>query len=156
MKNGDFEMDAERKPNRLKCYDYTTAGAYHVSICTFNRRELFIRENKLTIFGKIAEENIGKTADKFEVEIKYHKIMPDHVHMLIENYYIRRDEKEIVNLSDIVSHYKANVFLDCKRIADSRKIVIGKMWQRSFYDHILRGERDYYETIKYITYNDLK
>ena len=78
--------------------------------------------------------------------------MGNHIHMLIENYYIKRSDKEMVNISDIVAYYKSNVSRECNLISGIKN----EIWQRSFYDHILRGERDYYETIKYIMYNDLK
>ena len=141
-----------RKPNRLKCYDYTTAGAYHVTICTKGKASLFMKNGCLTDFGIVAEKKIKETAEKYNVVINYYKVMGNHIHMLIENYYIKRSDKEMVNISDIVAYYKSNVSRECNLISGIKN----EIWQRSFYDHILRGERDYYETIKYIMYNDLK
>ncbi len=60
----------KRKPTRLRGYDYSTHGAYFVTICSHNRKQIFSHinvgqglapaENKLTAYGKIAEEQLSK------------------------------------------------------------------------------------------------
>ncbi|MBR4879455.1 MAG: hypothetical protein IKU13_06440, partial [Clostridia bacterium] len=57
----------ERKPTRLKDYDYSTPGAYFITICTAGMKQYFGKivgealappENKLTVYGKIADKNL--------------------------------------------------------------------------------------------------
>ena len=85
---------AERKPNRLGEYDYSTSGAYFITVCTQDRRKILSQivgggaldapMIQLTDAGKIVEKYIlssnripGITIDKFI-------IMPDHIHMIIQ------------------------------------------------------------------------
>jgi REP element-mobilizing transposase RayT len=83
----------KRKPTRLKDFDYSTPGAYFITMCTHNRKCLFSRivgaihespENKLTQYGEIAEQVIKLLPDRFDVSIPKYVIMPNHVHLIIE------------------------------------------------------------------------
>ena len=132
-----------RKKNRLKYYDYTTEGMYFITICT---------KNKIEILGKIINNNIelskeGKIAKKYieQIEEVYEKtyideyiIMPNHIHLIINiktqaNLYIPR----------IIKQYKMSVSKD-----------LGcSVWQKSYHDHIIRNEKDYYMIKKYIQNN---
>lgn len=146
----------DRRPNRksirLKDYDYRSAGAYHVTICTQNRECIF----GSVINGRMVLNDVGKTAQQNaelipshypEVQLIDYIIMPNHVHLLLglgtgedANYGV---PTEAHSLSQIVRAYKASV---------SREI--GKpIWQPRFYEHIIRGERDYLDTIAYIRNN---
>ena len=83
----------KRKQNRLKDYDYDSAGAYFITVCTQDRKCLLsyivgggafdAPENQLTSMGKIVEKYIqsGNHIDRVTVE-KY-VIMPNHVHLLL-------------------------------------------------------------------------
>ncbi len=86
----------KRKPNRLKDYDYGSAGAYFVTVCTENRKcilsEITVGEGlcalpyaELTDIGIETEksiEYINKTYDT--VKITKYVIMPNHIHMIVE------------------------------------------------------------------------
>ena len=68
-------------------------------------------------------------------------IMPNHVHMILS-----LNEDSIIPLSQIVGSFKAGV---------SREIGFS-VWQRSFYDHIIRSEADYKRICEYIENNPAK
>ena len=74
-------------------------------------------------------------------------IMPDHIHLLL-----RFDDFECgrtqfaPTLSRVIKHYKGIV---TKRLGFS-------MWQKGFYDRVLRNETDFYRAWEYIEYNALK
>ena len=77
-----------RKPNRLKHYDYSENGYYFVTICTYNR-ECFFGE---IVEGEMVKNEIGELANKFWLDIPVHfrgveldeyVIMPNHIHGII-------------------------------------------------------------------------
>ena len=82
----------KRKSPRLKEYDYSTPGAYFITICTYNRKCLFsnivgaiheLPENKLTPYGKFVERIIKIIPDRFNVSIPKYVIMPNHIHIIV-------------------------------------------------------------------------
>ena len=70
--------------------------------------------------------------------------MPNHIHMIIK---IKYDK--IVNLKDVISTYKS---ITTKQINREQKIIV---WQRNYYEHIIRDENEKEEIIKYIRYNPI-
>ncbi len=155
-----------RKPTRLKEYDYSAPGAYFITICTHNRKNLFSNivgaihespENKLTQYGEFAEQIIKMLSDRFNVSIPRYVIMPNHIHMIIE---IHEDEKRAIRESPLqchrsiidkmVGYLKMNV---SKKIHKTNNEII---WQRSYHDHIIRGEKDYRKIWEYIDTNVIK
>ena len=78
----------KRKPIRLKGYDYSKPGYYHVTICTYNRKELFgyIEDNRMFLnkYGRIAEKTWKEIPDHHpDVESDEFIVMPNHVHGII-------------------------------------------------------------------------
>jgi len=83
-----FDDAQGRKSIRLLGYDYTQAGAYFVTIVTYQRDCLFgeivNEEMKLNDFGKIADECWRAIPEHFpHVELGVHIIMPNHAHGVI-------------------------------------------------------------------------
>ena len=83
----------KRKPTRLKNYDYSTLGAYFVTICTHNKKCILgnvvgaiheLPENKLTKYGEYTKHIIEILPDRFNVSIPKYIIMPNHIHLIIE------------------------------------------------------------------------
>ena len=77
-----------RKPNRLKAYDYSTAGYYYVTICTYNRKESFgyIENNRIVLneYGKITEKTWKEIPNHYpNVELDEFIVMPNHIHGII-------------------------------------------------------------------------
>ena len=152
----------ERKPNRLVNFDYSTEGAYFITICTHQRRKILshIRVGEaiclpqdlnrllnLTEWGEIVEKAILKIPKIYpSVSVDYYVIMPNHVHL-------------ILNLNDpeggrqVASPTVSTIVGNMKR-AVSKTIGHG-IWQRSFHDHVIRDGKDYNEIAGYIEANPL-
>lgn len=90
---------------RLKKYDYNTAGAYFITMCTYERQQIFgsipqtnvgaIHESpecRLSKSGKIVQTVIEQLPQRYDVEIPYYVIMPNHVHLII----LIREEKRAI------------------------------------------------------------
>jgi len=148
----------ERKPNRLKPYDYSLAGYYFLTICVFKRKELFGGINnakmKLNKFGTLVKHHLELLGDLYEyIEIDYSIIMPDHIHLILIN---RKNKASISRnkmvVFKIIQQFKSSCTKDIRRISKSRQ----RIWQKSFYDRIIRNERELYLIRKYISENPLK
>ena len=82
----------KRKPTRLKNYDYNSEGAYFITICTHNRKNLFgnivgaiheSSEMNLNSNGIIVDDYICKLDSRFELKIDKYVIMPNHIHLVV-------------------------------------------------------------------------
>ena len=165
--NKDEELP-ERKPTRLKKFDYNSVGTYFITICTQNRRSLLSRivgtgvldcpRTELTIYGKIADKYIKQLDDFYEhLSIEGYVIMPNHVHILL---WIRDNNKPTDNgqsRTPVPTNVeRANSA--CSQFVSTFKRFCNKeygenIWQSRFYDHIIRNREDYEEHIKYIYEN---
>ncbi|SHK80569.1 REP element-mobilizing transposase RayT [Desulforamulus aeronauticus DSM 10349] len=149
----DFCMNtlAIRKPNRLMGYDYSQNGAYFITICVKDRRELLW--NVGATFGRplCDHKHLSKYEEIYHssVIIDKYVIMPNHVHMLIV---LKNDDLEngrpkvAPTISRIIQQFKGSI---SKQIGSS-------IWQKLFHDHIIRNEQDYLEIWQYIDTNPIK
>lgn len=150
-----------RKQNRLNHFDYSSTGAYFITICTSCRHNYFWNNNTtdavvgatigrpanvdLSPYGIIADKAVNDIPSFYPgVTVEHYVIMPDHIHLLI---LIRADKngRPMVapTVSRIVQQFKGSV---TKKIGRS-------IWQKSFYDHVIRDREDYARHIKYIYEN---
>ncbi len=143
---------------RLNNYDYSSAGAYFITICTQNRkcvlscivgRGLAPAENLLTEYGKIAERQLLLLEERYQfVSIDQYVIMPNHIHfiLLLDDKMAGASPRPTV--SDIICAFKSLTTRECKR-----NRFVGKLFQTSFYEHIIRNCSDYAEIAEYILQN---
>ena len=152
----------KRKQIRLKNFDYSSNNAYFITICTHNRKNMLshIRrgdscgrpKNELTELGEIAYNTISKIKDMFDVTIDCFVIMPNHIHFVI--FIEKRATARVApTIGRIVGTYKSLVLKEFREICNNKNEIMGKIWQRSFFDHIIRNEQEYYEIWKYIELN---
>lgn len=86
----------KRKPTRLKGYDYSTPGAYFITICTKDRKQILSKisvvgeglcalpKNELTKTGNVVINAIGFINNTYKnISVDKYVIMPNHVHFLI-------------------------------------------------------------------------
>lgn len=149
----------QRKPNRLKSYNYSLPGYYFITICTHKQKELFgkIKNGKI-IFnesGLIIKKNLD-ILNNFckDVEVDHSIIMPNHVHLILISYkYEKHDsDRSKMIVSKLIQQFKSSCTKDIRNIK-KRNIVV---WQRSFYDRIIRNEKELYNIRKYVELNPLK
>ncbi len=133
-----------RKRLRLKEFDYSKEEIYFITLCIRNRIELLgkiVETNhiELTKLGNISEQYIKEIERKYtNIRIDEYVIMPNHIHLLI----IINKQNEIT-ISRIIKQYKMYV----------SKINGFSIWQKSFYEHIIRNEKEYWKIKKYIKDN---
>ena len=148
----------KRKPNRLQEYDYSTPNGYFVTICTQNRRNLFWKnvgaitdrpENvPLTNLGMLARQSIEDIPRYYPVvSVDHFVIMPNHIHLLLQ-IHTDNDGRSMIapTISTVVRLMKGAV---SKQAGFS-------VWQKGFYDHVVRSQRDYLDVWNYIEGNPSK
>lgn len=147
-----------RKNIRLKQYDYSTPGAYFVTICTAQKKNiLWNRVGADTIRpGSVPLSHIGKKVQQAIDQIPKHYasvsvdkycIMPDHVHLLLSVH--TDNDGRIISaptISTVVGSLKRWVTKETGQV----------IWQKSFYDHCIRDQNDYDQIWCYIENNPLK
>ena len=144
----------ERKPNRLRDYDYSTNGAYFVTICTQDRKKILssiVGDDAHIVpkpFGIVCEKYIRHVP-----EIVKYVIMPDHIHMIIQlengSMWASTPTNKKAQDNRISSIVRSLKVLVTKEIGQS-------IFQRSYYDHVIRNQQDYDEVWQYIENNPRK
>jgi len=167
----------QRKSQRLPNYDYSKEGLYFITLCVENGITLFgdiyNRELKLNIFGKIAKEEWLKT-EQIRENIALHEfiVMPNHFHAIVE---ILFNDNESVksnqfkspsqSIGAIVRGYKGATTKkikeiinnnDCKEMMHFNPSTIDlskSIWQRNFHDHIIQNQKAYIKIVEYTENN---
>ncbi len=164
-----------RRSIRLKGYDYSQAGLYFITICCQNKECLFgqIVNNEMIL------NNAGKYADKCWLEIPQHLpnailhehiIMPNHVHGIIElsdvgaenflplqqsNEPKQNDFQKMIprSIGSIVKGFKIGVTKWMRSVRMEDFPPQRPVWQRNYYEHIIRNEQSYQVISEYIINN---
>ncbi len=156
-----------RKPNRIQEYDYSQNGAYFVTVCTRDRKNILSRISvgtpvpgcppvpftKLLWHGQIAEKYIQQMCTFYDyISIDKYVIMPDHIHFLITIHH--PDGHPGTGVPTPRTSVLARFIGLFKRFCN--KEFSQNIWQPRFYDHVIRNQHDYDETWQYIENNPLK
>jgi REP element-mobilizing transposase RayT len=154
-----------RRSIRLKGYDYTRPGAYFVTICTENRVHLFGNISgetmQLNAFGRLVQTHWDDLPHHYpQVKLDALVIMPNHVHGIIILTEIDRVGAGFKPVLTIKQHglpeiVRALKTFSARRINEIRNTPGVTLWQRSYYDHIIRNERVLNIIRRYILYNPL-
>ncbi len=144
-----------RKRNRLEGYDYSESGFYFVTTCVENRENVFgsITDSRceLSDYGKIFEKILHETIALFPgIDLDYYVIMPDHVHLIII-INSTEEKKKAKSLSGIIGAVKSR-----SSAAIHQAGFKSFKWQPSFYDRIIRNERELFYIRQYIEQNPLR
>lgn len=144
-----------RKPNRLKYYDYSTPGAYFITVCTKDRGCIFWdavgasiarpQNPVLSQHGKIVDEAIREIPLHYPaVSVDHYAVMPNHIHLLLQiNTDANGRPMVAPTISRVVQQMKGTI---TKRIGHP-------VWQKLFHDYVIRGEKDYLKIWEYIDNN---
>ncbi len=120
--------------------------------------------------GKIVEEEIVNIPNRFKnVEINIYSVMPNHIHLIVS---ILASEDPIVGatlavarnnkagaspaptIGAIIGSFKSLCFKRCKKYVENNNFNIKtKIWQRNYYEHIIRNEKSYDNIYAYIESN---
>jgi len=157
-------LKLKRKNIRLKNYDYSKEGYYYITICIKDRKELLSKigiyntkamsgnvgvgvpddpekiQIKLTTYGEIIKKQIKEINNICkEIKIENYIIMPNHVHMIIK---LERQESRS-SRTPTTTNAKIPIIVSTLKRLTNKKIE-NKIWQRNYYEHIIRNERKKY------------
>ena len=169
-----YEYHMEGKPYnrrsiRVQGFDYTRAGAYFVTICAWKRACIFGKaaESGIVLLrtGEIVEEEWLHTAViRPYVTLDEFTVMPNHFHGIL---WLLRDEQGTArraptierfgkpitgSLPTIIGAFKAAV---TRRINAPRTSGKGEVWQRGYYEHVIRDDASLNRIREYIINNPL-
>jgi len=172
----------QRKRNRLKNFDYSSSGWYFITICTKNRECLFgeiIRGKMvLNMAGLIINKYWLELQNKFKnISLDVYQIMPNHIHGIVIINDVGNDLRVVPNVDKVrhigrtLQNIRQQQLLFCivrwfKTMTTSQYIkgVINnqfsrfnkQLWQKSFYDHVIRNEESLNNIREYIKNNPKK
>ncbi len=171
------EIKPRRKSIRLQEYDYSQPGAYFVTICTQNRECLFGRISNEKIIlndaGKMVVKWYHELQNKFpDIKCDEHIVMPNHFHVVIVNvgadlrvcpehgtdFDASQGEHIGSPLPTIMQWFKTmttNEYIRGVKQHDWPPFP-GKLWQRNYYDRIIRDDDELNRIREYIIYNPKK
>ncbi len=167
-----------RRSIRLKEYDYSQQGGYFVTLCTHRRKCILggIADGNVQLnqFGEIVKEEWLRTEQiRPEITMDEFMVMPNHIHGIIMirndipnmsvgayrrtpedrthiNAPLRREPK---TLGSTIAGFKSVV---THRINLLRKAPLTPIWQRNYYEHVIRGDNDLNRIRQYIIENPVK
>ncbi len=155
----------KRRSIRLKGYDYRQPGAYFVTICTLNREMLLgeiaedsQRASQLLLdgHGRIATECWLWLAAQYPyVELDEWVVMPNHLHGILVLSDGRGGSRTAPTkpLGRLIGAFKT---VSTKRMNDMRGTPGLPVWQRNYYEHIIRDEADLDRIRRYIAENPFR
>ena len=155
-----------RKSIRLKNYDYSKNGLYFITICSQNRKKIFGE----VIDGDMILNDVGEMVKFYYLDlqnrywnIKCHEciIMPNHIHFVIEILNKMMDEENkgnVPTLGDVVGGFKSLTTVEYIKNVKLKnwKPFDRRIWQRNYYEHIIRDEKNYMRISNYIKNNPWK
>jgi putative transposase len=128
-----------RKRNRLERDLYRGPGAFTVTVSTWRRQQVFVNATEVHRYREMLED----AARKSGFRLLAYCFMPDHLHLLVEG-------SEGSDLAQLMKAFKQTSSFDYKQR-------VGRLlWQRSYYDHILRGPDELRPAIEYILGNPVR
>jgi REP element-mobilizing transposase RayT len=158
-----------RKNLRLRGYDYTQVGFYFVTICVQDRVCLFGEINdgvmQLNSLGALVEQAWQDLPNHYpHVELDQFVIMPNHIHGIIvltvgagfkpaQSSDTTPAPTKRHGLPEIVRAFKS---FSARRINEIRQTPGISVWQRNYYEHIIRDDADYQRIAEYVMNNPAK
>ncbi len=170
-----------RRSIRLLNYDYSQVGMYFVTICC---QDMVCRFGSV-VDGKMVLNECGERIQNwyYELENKFPNcknhsmiIMPNHIHFIMEltnnvgadlcvcpNYFVENNQNELGEhrgspLHSIIQWFKTMTTNEYIRNVKTKNWppFNKRLWQRNYYEHVIRNELSYNEIINYIITNPLK
>ena len=112
--------------------------------------------NDLSKHGKIVDTAINSIPKYYPfVSVEIYAIMPDHIHLILKISHENANKNHTVNNGRIISAPTVNTIIGQMKRWVSKEIGV-PIWQKSFYDRILRNEDEYLQAAEYIFNNPMK
>jgi REP element-mobilizing transposase RayT len=171
-----FNADTHRRRSlRLRDYAYTQVGAYFVTVCAYQRKCLFgeVVDGEMAVndIGRIVAEEWLRSAEiRQEIELDAFVVMPNHIHGIVvithvgkagdvgahgraplrtgDNFPYRPPR----SLGSFIAGFKSAC---TKRINELRALPGTPVWQRNYFEHVIRNEGDLNAIREYIATNPL-
>ncbi len=155
----------KRKTNRVPGFNYSQNGTYFVTICSNSHKYLYwkcdptivgdgvydVPEIILSPIGKIIEKYIELMNNKYPyISVDKYVIMPNHIHLLISIEHEHGLSQAPTPTNNVIPKFISLLKRYCNREAGIN------IWQRSYYEHIIRNEKDYLIHWEYIENNPIK
>ena len=152
----------QRKANRLPYYNYSTPGAYFITICTENKIPILgnivgggahdAPHVRLTTVGRTVQQHVLSGNHISGVAVDKYVIMPNHIHLilLVEETAYSGTSKAPSPTNAVILHFVSTLKRFCHRDAGR------SIFQRSYHDHVIRDEADYFRIWQYIDSNPAK
>ena len=157
----------DRRSIRLPGYDYAAGGSYFITICTHSRECLFgdVSDGQMTLneYGEIVLEEWERSAAiRPGLVLDPYVIMPNHLHGIVTLVgdpavgahscapLPTRLHRRSRSLASFVAQFKATA---TRRINGLRDTAGTPVWQRNFYEHVVRDEEDFSRIQAYIEDN---
>lgn len=142
-----------RKALRLKFFDYAASGAYFVTVCVHERRRLLSRISDgrvvLNTAGEIVGQQLRSLPARLDgVDVDPFVIMPNHLHAVVRLAPRARQASPL--LGQVVGAFKSGSAREINRL---RRTPGARVWQRGYYEHVIRDESDLERACEYIANN---
>ena len=165
----------------MKGYDYSRPGLYFITICIQDKKRLLgnIVDGKMYLndAGKMVENEWLKIPIRFPtVQLHKYVIMPDHFHAIMEitaggTLVVTPDDQNTID-NRKGNHKGCPATVTVGRIIGAFQSIVtveyirgvknigwqpfnGKLWQRNYYEHIIRDEKSYHRISEYIVNNPI-
>ncbi len=172
-----------RRSVRLKEYDYSQPGGYFITICTHRKVDILGTLNGeiscCNELGEVVSNSWRMLPDKYPtVTIDEYIVMPNHLHgiLILNDSDVHHDSNvgagspcpssiqatalmergrrnDAPTLGTVIGYFK---YQCAKQINLLRKTPGAPVWQRNYYEHVIRNEEDLADIRNYIKYNPQK
>ena len=128
-----------RKRNRLDRDVYRSPGVFAVTVSTWGRQEVFADAVEV----QHCYATLSRAASTGGFRLLAYCFMPDHLHLLVQG-------SEESDLAELMKKFKQASSFEHKQRTGR------PLWQRSYYDHVLRGEKELGPAVQYILGNAVR
>ena len=128
------------RPQRLEGFSYIGCHQYFLTTCTFDRRRTFLDH----VVATQTIEQFRTTSRSEEFELLAYCVMPDHAHLLVEGLTGRSDFRRFAKMAKQRSGAAYALTSD------------QPLWQKGYYEHVLREEEDAKDIARYIIANPVR
>lgn len=157
-----------RRSIRLPNFDYTQSGAYFITLVTQNRVHFFgeIENNNIrhNLTGQCVNSILQSLPLHFPIILNKWVVMPNHIHVLltIQNGHKPTVDDPVVmesskpsgtqahSLAAIVQNFKS---ISTRHIHSAGNFFNESIWQRNYYEHVIRDQNDFDRIMEYIENN---